>query len=130
MADQSLFPGSQHSKTLLAQCREIASDAAKGHRASRRAETAEDLLLDLDHPNISLREAVVERHGEVIKEQQHRLLMRVQAIKQITSRQLLASSPLACFWWGIRWVGPIAFLQQGGILRFPVGHLQRMQTGA
>src|SRR5713226_4737928 len=118
MTDQDLFQGSQQSKTLLAQRREIASNAAKGHSESLRAETAGDLLLDLDHPNIALRKAIVKRHGEVVQEQQHRLLVRGQAIKQITSRRLFASSALACFWWGIRWVGPIAFLQQGGILRF------------
>src|SRR5713101_4020081 len=102
MADQSLFQGSQHSKALLAHCREIASDAAEGHSASRRAETAGDLLLDLDHPNIALREAIVERHGEVVQEQQHRLLVRGQAIKQITSHRVIASSPLDGFWRGSR----------------------------
>ena len=58
MANQSLFQGSQHSTALLAQCREIASDAAKGRSASLRAETAGDLLLDLDHPNIALGKAI------------------------------------------------------------------------
>ncbi len=58
MTDQSLFQGSQHSQTLLAQRREIASDAAKGHSPSRRAETAGDLLLDFHHPDIALREAI------------------------------------------------------------------------
>ena len=58
MADQSLFQGSQHSQTLLAQGREIASDAAEGHSASRRAETAGDLLLDLDHADSALGEAI------------------------------------------------------------------------
>ena len=130
MANQGLFQGGQHSKTLLAQRREIASDAAKGQGASRRAETAGDLLLDLDHPNIALGKAIVKGHGEVVQEQQHRLLVRGQAIKQIASRRLFASSSLACFWWRIGRVGPIAFFQQGGILHFPVGHLQRMQTAA
>ena len=81
MTDQSLFQGSQHSQTLLAHCREIASDAAKGYSASRRAETAGDLLLDLDHPNVALRKAIVKRHGEVIQEQQHRhLVLRLSLI--------------------------------------------------
>ena len=130
MADQGLFQGSQQSKALLAQGREIASDAAKGHRASLRAETAGDLLLDLHHANIALRKAIVERHGEVVQEQQHRLLVRGQAIQQIARRRLFASPSLADFGWGIGWVGPIAFFQQGSVLCFPVGHLQRMQTGA
>src|SRR6059036_1196601 len=113
MADQSLFQDSQHSKALLAHCREIASDAAKGPRASRRAETAGDFLLDLHHANITLGTAIVERHGEIIQEQQHRLLVRGEAIEQIASRRLFASSALACFWWWIRWVGPIPLFQQG-----------------
>ena len=58
MADQGLFQGGQHSETLLAQRREIASDAAEGLSASRRAKTAGNLLLDLHHPDIALREAV------------------------------------------------------------------------
>jgi hypothetical protein len=39
MADQSLFQGSQHSQALLAQRREITSDAAEGLSASWLAET-------------------------------------------------------------------------------------------
>src|SRR6266566_8491515 len=113
MADQSLFQGSQQSKPLLAQRREIASDATKGHSESLRAETAGDLLLDLDHPNVALGKAIVKRHGEIVQEQQHRLLVSGQAIQQIASRRLFASSSLPDFWWGIRWIGPIAFLQQG-----------------
>ena len=58
MAYQSLFQGGQHGQALLAQRREIASDAAKGHSPSRRAETAGDLLLDFHHPDIALREAI------------------------------------------------------------------------
>src|SRR6266571_4812413 len=106
MADQGLFQGRQQSKALLTQGREIASDAAKDHRASLRAETAGDLLLDLHHPNIALRKAIVERHGEVVQEQQHRLLVLGKAIEQIARRRLFASSSLAAFGWGIGWIGP------------------------
>ena len=58
MAYQSLFQGGQHGQALLAQRREIASDAAEGLSTSRRAKTAGDLLLDLHHPDIALRKAV------------------------------------------------------------------------
>src|SRR5262245_37847005 len=98
MADQGLF---QSSQALLAQRREIAADAAKGPSASRRAETAGDLLLDFHHPDIALREAVIKRHGEVVQEQQHRLLMLGQAIEQIARRRLFAPTFLAGFWWRI-----------------------------
>src|SRR5260370_8696442 len=128
MADQSLFQGGQHSETLLAQRREIASDAAESHSDSRRAKTAGDLLLDLHHPDIELREAVVERHGEVVQEQQYRLLVRRQTIEQIAGRRLFAPTPSADLWWRIRRVGLIALSQQGPILRFPVVHLQRSRS--
>src|SRR6266699_3683511 len=101
MADQSLLQGNQHSETLLAQRREIASDAAEGLSTSRRAETAGDLLLDFDHPQIALREAVVERHGEVVQEQQHRLLVRGQAIEQIARRRLFAPTFRSGLWWRV-----------------------------
>ncbi len=58
MAKQGLFQGSQHRETLLAQGREIATDAAERRRAARRAETAGDLLLDLHHPDIALGQAI------------------------------------------------------------------------
>src|SRR5438876_11393985 len=118
MADQGLFQSGQHSETLLAQRREIASDAAEGLSTSRRAETARDLLLDFDHPNIALREAIVERHSEVVQEQQHGLLVRGQTIEQVASCRLFAPTFLACLWWRIRRVGLIAFGQQGAIAGF------------
>src|SRR6476660_8681470 len=123
MADQGLFQSSQHSETLLAQRREITSDAAECLSASRRAETAGNLLRDFDHPNIALREAIVERHSEVVQEQQHRILVLGKAIEQIASCRLFAPTFLACLWRRIRRVGPIAFLQQGSIASFPVGYL-------
>src|SRR2546425_2276819 len=58
MAEQSLFQSGEHCHALLAQGREIAADAAEGHRPSLRTETAGDLLLDLDHPNIALGQAI------------------------------------------------------------------------
>src|SRR5467141_951637 len=102
MADQGLFQSGQHSDPLLTQRREIASDAAEGLSTSRRAETAGDLLLDLHHPNIALREAIVERHSEVVQEQQYGLLVRGQAIEQIASCRLFAPTPSANLWW---WIG-------------------------
>src|SRR5258708_28974073 len=128
MADQSLFQGGQQSETLLEQRREIASDAAEGHSASRRAKTAGDLLLDLHHPDIALREAVVERHGEVVQEQQYRLLVRRQTIEQIAGRRLFAPTPSADLWWRIRRVGLIALTPQRHILPFPVAPLHRLPT--
>jgi len=58
MSKQSLFQGNQHRQTLLAQRRQLAAYTAEGPSTSSRAETAGDLLLDLHHPDIPLREAV------------------------------------------------------------------------
>src|SRR5256884_8306174 len=107
MADQGLFQSGQHSHALLAQRRYISSHATEGLSARYRAETAGILLLNFDHPQIALREAVVERHGEVVQEQQHGLLVCGQAIEQIARRRLFASSFLASFWRWIRRVGLI-----------------------
>src|SRR5437660_2775436 len=101
MADQGLFQSGQHRQTLLAQRREIATDAAEGYSTSRRAETAGDLLLDLDHADITLGKTIVERHGEVVQQQQHGLLMLGQAIEQIARCRLFASAFLAGLWWRI-----------------------------
>src|SRR5260370_34629419 len=128
MGDQSLFQGGQHSETLLAQRREIASDAAEGHSASRRAKTAGDLLLDLHHPDIALREAVVERHGEVVQEQQYRLLVRRQTIEQIAGRRLFAPTPSADLWWRIRRPRLRVLSARGRTRRFSGGPLPRQPT--
>src|SRR5258707_4555083 len=130
MAKQGLFQGSQHRETLLAQGGEIATDAAERHRAARRAETAGDLLLDLHHTDSALGQAIVERHGEVVQESQHRFLMCPEAIEQIAGRRLFASASLAALWWRIGWVGPIAFGKPRLITGFPVGSLHRMQARA
>ncbi len=42
-------------QALLAQRRQVASDATKGRRSRFAAERARDLLLDFDHPHIALR---------------------------------------------------------------------------
>jgi len=58
MANQDLLQSGQHSEALLAQRREIATDAAESRSPSLRAETARNLLLDFDHANIALGEAI------------------------------------------------------------------------
>ena len=123
MADQGLFQSGEPRHALLVQGREIASDAAEGHRTSRGAETARDLLLDLDHAQIALGEAIVKRHGEVVQEQQYRLLVLGKAIEQIARCRLFASAFLGDLWWRIGRVGQVAFLQQSAIACFPVLHL-------
>src|SRR6266581_3913165 len=102
MANQSLFQSGQHRHALLAQGREIATDAAESLSESLRAETAGDLLLDLHHAEIALGQAIVERHGEVVQEQQHPLLVLRKAIEQIASRRLFGPTFLAGLWGRVR----------------------------
>src|SRR5260221_2422349 len=123
MAKQGLFQGSQHRETLLAQGGEIATDAAERHRAARRAETAGDLLLDLHHTDSALGQAIVERHGEVVQESQHRFLMCPEAIEQIAGRRLFASASPADLWWRLWWVGPIDLRKSRMTSSVPLGSL-------
>lgn len=50
---------------MLARGREIAPYPTEGARAVRRSETAADLLLQFDHPQISFRAIIIERHSKV-----------------------------------------------------------------
>lgn len=89
MADQCLFQSGEDGHSSLAQGREIAADATKGLGADSRTETAGDLLLDFDHTNIALCEAIVERHSKVVQKSQHRFLVGGEPIEQIASRDYL-----------------------------------------
>src|SRR5436305_5860688 len=99
MADQGLFQSGQHRHALLAQGRQIASDAAKDLCTSQRAEAAGNLLLHFDHPKIPLREAIVKRHSEVLQEAQHGVLVLGKAIEQIARCRLFAPTFLTGLWW-------------------------------
>ncbi len=128
MTDQSLFQSGEQRDALLAQRRQVTADASKRLSPRPRTETARDLLLHFDHAQIALRQVVVKRHGEMVQEPEHGILMLGEAIKQIAGCRLFASSFLADLRWRIRRVGLIAFGQDGGIACFPVGHLQGMQA--
>src|SRR5258708_8882999 len=113
MSQESLSQGSQYGHPLLAQRREIAANAAEGLSTSSRAETAGDLLLHFDHPNIAFGQAVVKRDRKIVQEGEHRLRMLGEAIQQIARRRLFASTFLAALcWWIGRRVGQIAL---GGV---------------
>src|SRR5262249_6509672 len=59
------FERAQGRATLLAPGGEQAAQAAEGVRAAGAAEGARDLLLDLDHAQVTLRLVVVKGHREV-----------------------------------------------------------------
>jgi hypothetical protein len=82
MAGQRLFQRGQHRPALLAQRRQIAPNAAKGLSAEHTAETARDLLLHFDHPDIALGQAIVKGHREIVQEGEHGLLVLAEAIEE------------------------------------------------
>src|SRR6516162_10230817 len=92
MTTQRSLQRGQQMQALLAQRRQVASDATKGSRSRFAAEGARHLLLDFDHPNIPLRLVIVERHDETVEEGQHGLLVADQAIKQVARRTLFDAS--------------------------------------
>ena len=90
MAAKGRLQSRQQRKTLLAQGGHIATNAAKSLGTSKTAKTARDLLLDLDHPKISLGKVVVKIHAKVFQEVENRFLVFAQAIEQIAGRALFA----------------------------------------
>jgi hypothetical protein len=77
---------------LFTQRGQIATNAAKGLGTSHAAEATGDLLLHFDHAQISLRQIVIKIYSKILQEGQDRLLVFAQAIKQIASGTLFASS--------------------------------------
>src|SRR5579884_1323701 len=93
MTKQSGLQSRKQRYPLFAQRGQIASDARKTACPLQRAKATRDLLLDLDHTDISFCLRVVKRHSEVGQEGQHRFLSHVQSIQQIEGSALLASPP-------------------------------------
>ena len=115
-------------QALLAQRRQVASDATKGRRSRFAAEGARDLLLDFDHPNIALRLVIVKRHDEAVQEGQHGFLVVDQAVKQVACSTLFGTS----FGAGRSLSGGggrISVCEERHELGLPIVHLQRMQRG-
>lgn len=65
------FDGFHHSVTLFLHRRDVAPQLAELFSSFLSSEAARDLLLDFQHPQITLRLIVVERHSEVRHEQQN-----------------------------------------------------------
>src|SRR5947199_2688351 len=99
----------QHFDLLLAQGRKVTADATEHRHPVFGTETPGDLLLDFDHPQISLRLVIVKRHSKIVQEPQHGPLPLRESIQQITSRALFGSP--SCWLLG-RWgrgIGKVAF---------------------
>ena len=75
---------------------DISADTAEVHEGIKAAEGAGDLLPQLHHSQITLREIIVERDREVAHEGQDAVGMVAEAVEQVTGFALLAS---ASTWW-------------------------------
>src|SRR5216683_8085519 len=123
MTAKSALQSRQERESLFAQRGHIAPNAAKSLCASQTAETARDLLLDLDHAQISFGEIVVKIHAQIFQKAEDGFLVGTQAVEQISGGTLFASA--LCPRWGS---GPgsdeIPLIQQAEKLGFPSDHFQ------
>src|SRR6266487_3339891 len=116
----------QQRQTLFAQRRQITANASKGLSESLAPEAAGDFLLDLDHAKISLGQIIVKIHPKILQEGEDGLLLFAQAIQQIASVTLFASTP---FPRGSRCprVRLIPVIEQTEKLCFPIHDFQRVK---
>ncbi len=122
MAEQRGLQSRKQRHLLLAQNRQIATNASKRLYSGPRTETHRDFLLNLDHAQISFSEVIVERHVKIFQKSQNDLLVFAQTIQQIARGTLFDPTPL-CGRSLSTGVGEIPFIQQVQETRFLVGHL-------
>src|SRR6266516_159503 len=67
MTKQDLFQSVQQSQPLLAQRREVASNATKGGSSGDTAKAAGDLLLHFDHAQVSFSQIIVKGTAKLCK---------------------------------------------------------------
>lgn len=127
MAREGSLQSRKQRDALFAQGRQVPTDTTKRISASPTAETPRNLLLELDHAHIPLRQIVVKIHTEIFQEAEKGLLVSAQAIEQIPGGTLFASTPCPG-WGGGSWVGQIAFVKQGEKLSFPIHDLQGVKS--
>lgn len=65
---------------LLTSSREVASDTTEATSAVRRAEAAGDFLLEFDHPQITFRAVVIERHTGIRQKAQDFIAAALQPL--------------------------------------------------
>src|SRR5258707_7649803 len=91
MTSKSVIERRQQFDPLLAQSRKVTADEAEHCHSLFGAETPGDLLLDFDHPKISLRLVIVKWDRKIVQEPDHGPLAPREAIQQTTSPALLGS---------------------------------------
>src|SRR6266566_8919440 len=126
MTTQSGLQSWQERKTLFAQGRHIATNAAKSLCSRQTAETARHLLLHFHHAQIALGQIVVKIHPQIFQEAEDRLLMFAQPVEQIACGTLF-DAPLGPRRGGRTWSDVIPFIKQAEKGEFPIQHFQRIE---
>src|SRR5258708_29148277 len=96
MTSKSVIERRQQFDPLLAQSRKVTADAAEHCHSLFGPETPGDLLLDFDHPKISLRLIIVKWDRTIVQDPEHGPLPPRATIHQLTRRALLVSP-----WWAL-----------------------------
>src|SRR5438270_12657039 len=126
MTAKSGLQSRQEREFLFAQRGQIAANPAKSVCTSKTAETARDLLLDLDHAQIAFSEVVVKIHAQIFQKAEDGFLVFVQAVEQISGGTLFAS-PLFPRWGSGSGSDQFPFIKQTEKRSFPSGDFQWMQ---
>src|SRR5947209_2709315 len=126
MTTQSRLQSRKQRKTLFAQGRQIATNAAKSLCSRQTAEADRDLLLHFDHAQIPLGQIVVKIHPQIFQEAEDRLLMFAQTVEQIACGTLF-DSPLGPRRGHRSWRDLIPFIKQAEKCKFPITHFQRIE---
>src|SRR5260370_32230757 len=92
MTAKSGLQSRQEGESLFAQGGQIAANPAKSACTPKTAETARDLLLDLDHAQIAFGELVVKIHAKIFQKAEDGFLLFAQAVEQISGGTLVASA--------------------------------------
>src|SRR5712692_6906821 len=92
MRAKSVLQSRQEREFLCAQGGHTAPNAAKSVCTTKTAETARDLLLDLDHAQIAFGEIVVKIHAQIFQKAEDGFLVGTQAVEQISGGTLWAAA--------------------------------------
>src|SRR6266702_447139 len=126
MTTQSRLQSWQERKTLFAQGRHIATNAAKSLCSRQTAETARHLLLHFHHAQIPLGQIVVKIHPQIFQEAEDRFLVFAQPVEQGACGTLF-DSPLGSRGGRRSWSDSIPFIKQAEKRGFPIKHFQRIE---
>src|SRR5712691_13339628 len=98
LAGEDGLQGGQQRLALVAQGRQVASEARERRATGIAAEAAGDFLLQLEPAQVTLRLVVVEEDGKVVEEGQHLVLPEGESLEQVARGRLGEASR----WPGLR----------------------------